>query len=106
MLDHWLSHVGGLVQFLLAIWLMARLVVTRMGKWKTKYTQKEKAAWTGMLLVALLFIEAPLENFLENNRGGPRQVLGILALIALIWVTYLDDDRRIVINTYEQEKEE
>ena len=106
MIPVWLTNELRAITVVLAVWTLIRLGQARYTKWKTKYTPKEKASWTALFLTSLFFLEAPLENFFQDNKGGPRQILGILTMVAVLWVTYLEDDRRIVINTVEQENQE
>ncbi len=91
---------------LLSTLALIRLGFARFDKWKTIYTEKEKASWTAFFLIALTDFEGAIENWLQDNKGGPRQVLGLMTIIAVLWVTYKKDDRRIVFNTREMPPDE
>lgn len=73
------------------------LLIARAKKWKTIYTDKEKDTWVALFLVSIFAVEGSLEAIYQDAPGGPRQLIALLTIIAVIKVVLDKDDRRIMI---------
>lgn len=89
------------VNILAGGYVFFKMLVARQIKWKHIYSVREKRIWHGLMGANITLLLASVENIAQNNPGGARVILTLVATTFMVLAVRTPEDlnhRPIIIN--------